>query len=122
MRGGDGSPSALDLPEEYVPPIALSRGRKPKAGGGGGTGMSPRLPPIVVDSSFTYAPKPRGRPPKYGAWYVPVKEWQVGGLAPPPEELTPDERKARESQHQRREVAKAMEIAGVKEDDDGGGG
>lgn len=80
---------------EAEPP--LRRTRK-----GGSSGMSPRLPPIVVDSSFTYAPKPKGRAPKYGAWYVPVKDWQVGGLAPPPEALTAEEKKAIEGNVARR--------------------
>eukprot|EP01052_Picozoa_sp_SAG31_P020031 SAG31_NODE_1487_length_8148_cov_4.926823_4_plen_130_part_00 len=67
------------------------------------TANSPRLPQIV-DSSFNYAPKPRQRPPKYGAWYVPVDSWQIGGLAPPPEELTPQEKEQIERNFKRRQT------------------
>eukprot|EP00736_Rhodelphis_marinus_P003125 Rmarinus@m.22627 len=37
-----------------------------------------------VESSFTFRPKVVQRPPQYGAWYVPPKNWTVGAAMPPP--------------------------------------
>ena len=51
----------------------------------------PVLPPLV-DSSFNYTPRSRKRAPRYGAWYLPVNSWQLGGTKKPVKKLTDEQR------------------------------
>jgi hypothetical protein len=72
---GNGGRSAV----EALPPIA--------------TAAPVPSPAVAVDSSFTFSPRARRRPPRYGAWYLPARSWRVGGTREPPQRLTEEQKR-----------------------------